>query len=124
MKPAIATTVATILLFGCATPPEKEHQVVTEIISEPPGARIEVNGNYIGEAPVTTRIRHHPSDRVVMGKVVIRALPRSEGQYVQEKVFQGPEYPFDPHHDVVPERVFFDMKLKPASSGAPAAPSR
>ena len=64
--------------------------------------------------------RHHPSDQVVMGKIVIRALPRSEGQYVQEGV-SGPEYPFDPHHDVVPSAYSLDMKLKPASSGAPAA---
>lgn len=101
-------------LFGCATKPELEHQVTTEIISEPPGARIEVNGDYIGDAPVTTKLRHHPSDKVVMGKVVIRALPRSHGEFIQEKTFQGPLYPFDPHRDVVPNRVFFDMKLKPS----------
>lgn len=76
-----------------------------------------MNGNYIGDAPVSTKIRHHPSDKVVMGKVIIRALPVVEGQYVQEKVFQGPQYPFDPHHDVVPDRVLFDMKLKPAVAG-------
>ena len=107
---------ALAVLIGCATSPEKEHQVVTEIISDPPGARIEVNGNYIGDAPITTRIRHHPADKVVMGRVVIKALPREAGQYVQTKVFQGPQYPFDPHRDVVPERIFFDMKLQPVDA--------
>ena len=103
-----------LLLAGCATDPAKEHQVVTEIVSEPPGARIEVNGNYVGDAPVTVRLRHHPADRVVMGRVVIRATPRGNEGHVQEKVFQGPAYPFDPHRDVVPERVLFVMDLKPA----------
>jgi len=115
VPPPVAAIVC-LLIAGCATPREKEYQVVTEILSDPPGARIEVNGNYLGEAPVTTRIRHHPSDNVVMGKVVIRALPRGEGQYIQEKVFQGPMYPFDPHRDVVPERILFDMTLKPSNT--------
>ena len=101
-------------LSGCATRSELEHQVVTEILSDPPGARIEVNGDYIGDTPVTTKLRHHPSDKVVMGKVVIRALPRNGDEHIQEKTFQGPQYPFDPHRDVVPKRVFFDMKLKPS----------
>ena len=108
-----SSLIGALCLAGCATSPEKEHQVVTEFISDPPGARIEVNGNYLGDAPLTTKIRHHPSDKVVMGMVTIRALPRAEGQYVQLKVFRGPQFPFDPHRDVVPERVFFDMKLKP-----------
>lgn len=112
--------IALALVVGCATPREKEYQVVTEILSEPPGARIEVNGNYVGDAPVSTRIRHHPSDNVVMGKVIIRALPRSEGEFVQEKVFQGPQYPFDPHRDVVPTRILFLMTLPP--TGAPTTP--
>lgn len=116
--PMNSTRFAALALFagllGCATRPELEHQVVTEIISDPPGVRIEVNGDYIGDAPVTTKLRHHPSDKVVMGKVVIRALPRNGGEHIQEKTFQGPQYPFDPHRDVVPKRVFFDMKLKPS----------
>lgn len=117
--PATLAALCALLLASCAgTPTEQEQTVLTEILSEPPGARIEVNGNYLGEAPVTTRIRHHPADKVVMGKVIIRALPREAGQHVQTKVFQGPQYPFDPHRDVVPERVFFDMTLKPAEEGS------
>lgn len=116
-----SSLIGAICIAGCATSPEKEHQGVTEIISDPPGARIEVNGNYLGDAPLTTQIRHHPSDKVVMGMVTIRALPRAEGQYVQVKVFRGPQYPFDPHRDVVPERVFFNMKLKPTEGAVEAA---
>ena len=109
---SIAALAIAVGLFGCATNTELENQIVTEIISEPPGARIEVNGDYIGDAPVTTKIRHYPSDKVVVGKVVIRALPRNAGEFLQQKTFQGPQYPFDPHRDVVPRKVFFEMKLK------------
>lgn len=116
-SPLPAALALAAALSGCATRPELEHQVVTEILSDPPGARIEVNGDYIGDAPVTTKLRHHPSDKVVMGKVVIRALPRNGDEHLQEKTFQGPQYPFDPHRDIVPKRVFFDMRLKP--SGTP-----
>jgi hypothetical protein len=86
----VFSLIAVAGFLGCATSPELEHQVVTEIITEPPGARIEVNGNYLGEAPVTTRIRHHAADKVVMGTVVIKALPVEEGQFEQTKIFQGP----------------------------------
>lgn len=109
----------TVLVTSCAGPSrEREYAVVTEIFSEPPGARIELNGNYLGETPLTTRIRHHPADKVVMGRVVLRAYPRGSDQPVQTKVFNGPQYPFDPRRDVVPERVFFDLRVKPAE-GAP-----
>ncbi len=37
------------LLAGCAS----THTYLSEVISEPAGARIEVDGNYIGNAPLT-----------------------------------------------------------------------
>ncbi len=107
------------ILWGCAstggTKAHPEYQVETLITSEPSGARIEINGNYIGDTPVTTRIRHYPEDRVVMGRVVVRATPKEpEGQYIQIKAFNGPQHPFDPNRDVVPERIFFDMRVPTA----------
>lgn len=118
---------ATVSLFavGCSSTSrfEKEHSVVTEIISDPPGARIEINGDYIGETPLETRIRNHPGDKVVMGKVTIRALPTKAGHYVQSMILQGPQFMFDPHRDVVPKKIFFDMSLSGDGGGTAVSPS-
>ncbi len=107
--------VALVGLFaGCQTT-QQPNYVVTEIISEPPGAKIEVNGNYIGNAPVKTKIRTH-RDGVVLHRTVIRAIPTESGHFVQKKVFHAPRFPFD-NRDQAPHRVFFDMTLKPSMGG-------
>jgi PEGA domain-containing protein len=82
-----------------------------QILSEPPGARIEINGGYVGDAPVTVTI---PTLRGWFTQITtIRALPTRPGQYVQSKVFQG-GFTTIPN-DAVPSRVFFEMRLGPAS---------
>jgi PEGA domain len=57
-----------------------------EILSEPPGARIEVNHNYIGEAPITTTFQCSLDGRF-LETTIIRALPTRPGGYVQSKLF-------------------------------------
>ena len=104
-----------LALTGCQTTREPNY-VVTEIISEPPGAKIEINGNYLGKAPVKTKIRTH-GDGVVLHRTVIRAIPTEAGHFVQEKVFEAPQYPFDTRRDQAPHRVYFDMTLEPALGG-------
>jgi hypothetical protein len=77
-----------------------------EIISEPAGARIEVNDDYVGDAPITLQIPQDAQDPGYFTKnTVIRALPTEGGDYVQTKVFTG---------DRIPSRIFFDMHLGPA----------
>jgi hypothetical protein len=46
-----------------------------EVLSEPPGARIEVNGNYIGDTPITTTLQCSPDGRF-LEHTTIRALPQ------------------------------------------------
>ena len=102
-------------MIGCATIPipldsyHKEdynwyieyNQYVVEIISEPPGAKIEWDNEYIGEAPVK---------RVCTGKVgvlvtmIIKAYPISPGQDVQTKILYG--------NSPIPRKIYFDMRLK------------
>ncbi len=82
-----------------------------QILSEPPGARIEINGDYVGDAPLTVTI---PTFRGRFTETTkIRALPTKPGQYTQLKFFNG-GYTMIPN-DAVPSRIFFDMRLGPAS---------
>ena len=85
-----------------------------EILSEPPGARIEVNGNYIGDRPITTPLQCS-SDGRFLEHTTIRALPTIPGQYVQSKFFDGGYQYSHQLNNSVPSQVFFDMRLGPVS---------
>ena len=85
-------------LTGCETPPLR-----TRIISEPPGARIEVNGNYVGPAPVEVTLPQSGDRHRLKGRAIILALPTAPGQRLQETVLT--------HKQVVPEQVLFDMSF-------------
>jgi hypothetical protein len=100
---------AAIAFAGCTTPSSTTqytpatHQV--EILSEPAGARIEVNDNYVGDTPLTITVATN-----LYLPTVIRALPIYAGQWTQTKVFgYGLFTPSE-----VPSRIFFDMRLEPA----------
>jgi hypothetical protein len=90
-----------------------------EILSDPAGARIEVNDNYVGDAPITVEIPQRAS--YFTQNTVIRALPAEGGDYVQVKYFSGsiPDawYPetVGVHRDQIPSRIFFDMRLGPVT---------
>ena len=98
-----------ITLSGCSSTSYKS----ISVISDPPGAKIEVNGSYVGQAPVTVTAKCWPDDQVAINTETFRALPFRNGQYVQTKQFVGPNAPFDPHHDVLPDTILFQMDLKP-----------
>ena len=116
------------MLTGCTThylhrqaEPLTTRQV--EIISEPPGARIEVNDNYIGDAPITTTFRCSPDGRFVEN-TMIRALPTQPGDYyVQSKLFFGGFSSYSAFgndsintlNDTIPSRLYFDMRRAPVS---------
>ena len=92
-----------------------------EILSEPPGARIEVNDNYIGDAPITTPFRCEADGRFIEN-TTIRALPKQPGDYVQSKLFFGGYSSYAPfgnyfannRNDTIPARIF-DMRLGPVN---------
>jgi hypothetical protein len=85
-----------------------------EVLSEPPGARIEVNGNYIGDTPITTTLQCSPDGRF-LEHTTIRALPTVPGDYVQSKFFYGGFSYSHQLNNSIPSRVFFDMRLGPVS---------
>jgi PEGA domain. len=95
-----------------------------EILSEPPGARIEVNDDYIGDTPITTTFECDIDGRF-MEITSIRALPTQPGDYVQSKLFFGgylnharfaANYSPSTLNNKIPARIFFDMRLGPVSS--------
>jgi hypothetical protein len=90
-----------------------------EILSEPPGARIEVNDNYIGDTPITTTLQCSPDGRF-LETTSIRALPTQPGDYVQSKFFFGgyPAYSAFggyPANNNLNDAIFFDMRLGPVN---------
>jgi len=81
-----------------------------EVTTSDPGAKIEVNKAYIGDAPLTITVYgdHDGTFRRGMD-YIIRAYPVKPGQYLQTKTFSGggrlgPE-------ERVPQRIFFDLNL-------------
>ncbi len=59
-----------------------------EILSEPPGARIEVNDDYVGDTPATISVPCTPDGRFTEATVIC-AMPTRPGDYMQTKVFSG-----------------------------------
>jgi hypothetical protein len=111
MRLTLFTLAAAVAWTGCSSfgvNPRSAKQV--QILSEPPGARIEINGGYVGDAPLVVTIPTHKG--WFTQTTTIRALPTQSGQYVQRKFFNG-GYTMIPN-DAVPSRVFFDMRLGPA----------
>jgi len=87
-----------------------------QIISEPPGARIEMNGDYIGDTPCSVEVPSFADGRF-RERTVIRAIPTRGGDYTQTKFFHGYAAFNNPYlvSDRIPQRIFFNMSLGPAN---------
>jgi hypothetical protein len=85
-----------------------------EIISEPAGARIEIDDDYIGDAPLVVGIPQ--TDGYFKKQTVIRAIPTEAGDYVQTKLFQGTGADAS-YGSKIPSRILFDMRLGPSTPG-------
>ena len=102
---------------GCETlPPGAERgpngTMAYEVLIEtsPPGARIEANGESVGEAPVRLKIFGDPNGTFHdfgSDYYVIRALPVSTNQFAQIRFF-GTGHFFGPE-DRIPQKLYFDM---------------
>ena len=100
-----SVAVLMLLLVGCAT---TRYQAV-QIISDPPGAKIEINNQYVGETPVTLTIPYVVDysqnwNGNAYGSWNIVAYPTIAGQYVQRKFVTPP----------VPSTIYFNMGIGPA----------
>jgi hypothetical protein len=95
-----------LLAAGCATekvvePPDPSiidpseiAATETEIVSDPPGARIELDDEYLGNTPLKVLLPFHDAS-------TLRALPTEKGHCVQQKLLNG-------GHKA---RIYFNMSL-------------
>lgn len=111
--PLAIVCIAAGLAQGCAFDPHKR----VEVITDPPGARIEVNGDFVGVAPTIITMLGEP-DGEVEQDYVVRAYPSEPEFYPQVKVFSkrvGDD-------DRIPKRIFFDMRVRQPADTQPATP--
>ena len=102
-----------LLCSGCASHsniPRPKQSV--QIVSQPTGARIEVNGRYAGDAPTTVEIEVSPHGRF-WRDTIIKAYPKDTG-YIQIKAFNG-ESRWS-ISDLIPARISFDTRIDPAAA--------
>jgi hypothetical protein len=108
-------------LTGCETlPPDVErgpHGTIgykVQIEATDPGARIEANGEYVGNTPVTIKIfgdRDGTFHDFGSPYYIIKALPLTTNQYPQTAMFGTGR--FFGREDKIPERIFFNMTNPP-----------
>ncbi|UCH83173.1 MAG: PEGA domain-containing protein [Candidatus Latescibacterota bacterium] len=102
------------ILVCCCKPrpvevPWYSEEETIEIVTDPPGAQIEVNGEHVGNAPLVVRVVRGSSNGIAK-TLSIRALPQEPGYHTQLKVIA--------YGQRTPKKVFFDMKSKPAQSSS------
>lgn len=79
---------------------------LTEIISNPPGAKIEINDEYVGDTPIFVKLpRISRRSGNIYEKISVKAYPSQPGQYTQKKLIDTRRR--------VPARLLFDMNLEP-----------
>ena len=98
----LAILAVTIFCIGCASK-------VALIKSEPPGANVTVNGNYVGKTPVTYRFRDdwQISIRGTDDYIVEATL---EGYHSDTRVFKDTSDFANP--EFVPDVIFFELRKK------------
>jgi len=109
------------LLTGCETPlppgaePGPSGTMAYNILIEAsePGARIEVNREHVGNAPLNLKIfgdRDGTFHNFGSYEYLIQAFPLVTNQYAQTRVYRTGDV-FMPE-DRIPDRIFFDMNVQ------------
>ena len=94
--------------YDSYTPESYTRTYTTKVISDPPGARIELDVDYIGDAPLEIQWEGWSVNGLFHRDHTVKALPIYEGQYVQSKFFRGGL--FEPRNPV-PKTILFVMNL-------------
>lgn len=110
-----------VLLAGCETvPPGVERgphgTIAYDVLIEasPPGARVEANGEVVGNTPLHLKIfgdKDGTFHDFGSYYYIVRALPLTTNQYVQTRYFRTGRL-FTPE-DYVPKHIYFDMNTPP-----------
>jgi len=107
----VISAVCFLLCSGCASHSNNPlPRQSVQIVSEPPGARIEINGRYAGDAPTTVEIESSPHGRF-WKDTIIKAYPKTG--YIQIKAFNG-ESRWS-ISDPIPGRISFDTRIDPTA---------
>ncbi len=118
---ALLLTATLSIMAGCAgtssSSPEQGPggtiAYMVKIESSEPGARVEVNDDFIGKTPVDLRVwgdKDGTFHNFGASDFVIRVTPVREGQSPQTKVFRTGGW-FG-QEDRIPNRLFFDLDQK------------
>jgi len=131
--PMLLLIAASLLaLASCADPEISRIQTINrsavvreiQVLSDPPGAKINVNGDYVGNAPITVHVECTPygltlnnapvTAGLVLNNTEITAEPFQNGQYEQRRDFGGYVRGLG-WLDItpVPSRILFVMALPP-----------
>jgi PEGA domain len=103
---------AFLLFSGCASHTQAVRpRLKVQIVSQPTGARIEVNGQYVGDAPVSVDIEASTDGRF-WRDTIVKAYPKDTG-YTQIKAFNGKSR--WTISDMVPPKLFFDTRTDPSA---------
>ena len=86
-------------LFGCATAWFLQFEEVN-LVSDPPGAKIEMNDEYVGRTPLTIRYRRG-GGRGQANQLVVRASHQNPGNCAETRVFSRDEH--------TPSVVYFEL---------------
>lgn len=115
-----AASVITAIFSGCATTPggpEKGPDGTiayhVQIESNESGARVEANGDYIGDTPTTLKIfgdKDGTFHNFGSYDYIIQVTPRNTNHFPQTRVFRTGGW-FS-QEDQVPKRLFFDLSKK------------
>jgi len=119
----IPSLMASVFLMcsGCASHTHPVRQRLTvQIVSQPAGAQIEMNGQYVGDAPLNIQIEAS-NDGHFWRDTVIKAYPKETG-YIQIKAFNGQSN--WAISDMVPSRLFFDTRNDPGAEFEKPLPQR
>lgn len=123
---------AVLLLAGCAAPsgtqpergPDGTIAYRVQVEASEPGARVEVNDDYVGKTPLELRIWGDPDGtfhNFGAADYVIRVFPVRAGQTPQVKVFRTGGW--FAQEDRVPQRLYFDLDQK-GQGGFTAEPGK
>ena len=82
-----------------------------EIVSEPAGAVIEINNNYVGKTPITVELEGWKATRTFSRNHIIVAYPVRDGGQTQVKSFMGWTEPSQTYGDKIPVKIYFNMDL-------------
>lgn len=123
MVRCIVLIVTFFLLSGCATSSSyitpgsnAYYDQFVEIISDPTGAKIEINNQYMGETPLKVRFTRQTvvdwvtswgETKFVPSPFIIKAYPVQSGQYLQTKYIGS--------YDGIPTKLYFNMNLEPTT---------